>query len=459
MLTSLVMRPPLAHFPLWMISALAFAQPQGYEVWLTDQNNTAGYTDAAPRGTHGGRIYIYDGDDLEAPSGPIDRAEILDLAQMFAVGGPNNNTGANVVRPHMIVPSPTHDYFALSFVASGHVAIVNGRTRQPKALFRMSAGAGGARQAHAAFWTHDGRAVIVANQNGKLLERINYNPDNDTFTHDVEATLNLATCRTPSGRPCETQTPLNDSDPAYKGPHNRPDNAPICPVISFNNQVFTTLRGGGMFVVDPDTKPMSIVAEYGTEFMGRDGCGGVQVANNVYLIAGAGTTVTNTSEFIVYQARDTYPNAPGAAAPNDQRLRFFAGDASPGRDAHGLGTTANGSYLWVFDRTDVAEVYRIPTAEHQNSVDLRSSGVSRRPAPDLVALSPMGDRFYLALRGPKPQTGSPHVATGETPGLGILQLSNAGAYGRLTHVFRTRNTNPIDNSEESDPHGIGIRLK
>ena len=116
--------------------------------------------------------------------------------------------------------------------------------------------------------------------------------------------------------------------------------------------------------------------------------------------------------------------------------------------------------MWVFDRlTDVAEVYRVPTGRHMNSVNLRASGVSAKPTPDLVALSPLGNRFYMALRGPKPQTGSPHVATGETPGLGILTLSRGGAFGTLTHVFRTTLQNPIDRSEESDPHGVTVRLK
>ena len=444
--------------PLLVSAACCSLFGQGYEVWITDQNNTAGYSAEAPRGTHGGRIVIYDSQDLENPNGPVDRPEILDLAEIFAVGGPNNATGANVSRPHMIFQSPTHDYMALAFVASGHVGIVDGSTRRPKALIRMSVGAAGARQAHAAFWTLDGRALIVANQNGKLLERINYDPATDTFAHDPSATLNLATCRTPNGFACETATPVNAGDPGYLGPHNRPDNAPICPVTSSSGKVYVTLRGGGLFVVDPSTRPMSIVAEYGTESFGRDGCGGVQVGPHMYLLSGAGTLTTNPDEFLIYQATDSFPSAPAFAPPNSGLMRFFEGDRSSGRDAHGLGVTAGGHYLWVFDRTDISEVYRIPTAKHAGSVDLRGA-VSSNPTPDLVALSPMGDRFYASMRGPKPQTGSPHVATGSTPGLGIVRLSRGGATGTLTHVLPTRLTNPVDGSEESDPHGIGIRIK
>ena len=67
---------------------------------------------------------------------------------MYALG-PANTSGANVVRPHMAVPSPDHRYVAIAFVASGHVAIIDGATKASKALFRMSAGFGGAIQAHA----------------------------------------------------------------------------------------------------------------------------------------------------------------------------------------------------------------------------------------------------------------------------------------------------------------------
>ncbi|HEX6623742.1 MAG TPA: hypothetical protein VF064_08520, partial [Pyrinomonadaceae bacterium] len=143
------------------------AAAQGYEVWMTDQNNTAGFGAAAPRGTHGGRLLIYEGSDLDAPGGPANSALVIDFAALYAVGGPHNATGANVVRPHMAVPSPDHRFVAVAFVASGHVAILDGASKQSRALFRMSAGAGGARQAHAGFWLPDGSALVVANQNGK----------------------------------------------------------------------------------------------------------------------------------------------------------------------------------------------------------------------------------------------------------------------------------------------------
>jgi hypothetical protein len=472
-----------------LLCACAFpagaALAQGYEVWMVDQNNTAGFSAAAPRGTHGGRLLIYDSADLDNPSGPVSNPFVIDLAQIFVIGGPHNNTGANVVRPHMAVPSPDgRRFMALAFVASGHVAIFDGATKQPKALFRMSVGAGGARQAHAAFWTPDGGALIVANQNGKLLERIRYDGATDTFVHDTAATLNLATCTTPNGNPCQTNTPLNDTDPAYLGPHNRPDNAPICPVMSRRGHAFVTLRGGGLFVVDARATPMAIVAEYGNQMVGRDGCGGVQNGVDIFLNGGTGTLATNPTEFTLYQFKDLYPFAPSYLTPNYMGfcLGFLGGrfpqafyrNNSPDRDAHGMVKTSNSRYIWQFDRiANVAEVFRLPpsrrtdscppywergTPQHVRTVNLITPGVSDDPTPDLGAVSPTGHRIYIALRGPQPQTGA-HAAVGSTPGLGIVSVTQDGQNGSLTHVLRTSFLSPVNGSEESDPHAAFLRLK
>jgi hypothetical protein len=444
-----------------LVALPALAQSNGYEVWLTDQNNTAGFTAQAPRGTHGGRIVIWNSEDLENPTGPVlDKPEVIDLASFYAVGTANNATGANVSRPHMAYPSPDGRYMAVAFVASGHVAIIDAETRRSKALFRMSAGAGGARQAHAATWTADGRAVIVANQNGKLLERINYDAVRDEFTHDTAATIDLAKCRTPNGFPCETATPVNASDPAYFGPHNRPDNAPICPITTFQNRSVITLRGGGMFVVDPTTTPMSIVAEYGNQLYGRDGCGGVQVGNKVYMNGGAGTTTTNHSEFMLYTLEDNFPNGPSFLPANDARIRpiFRDGNAADHRDAHGMTATGNGYYIWAFDRlANLVEVYRSFDFKYIRAIHL-AGPLSDDPTPDIVALSPHGNRVYMALRGPQPQTGA-HASAGTTPGLGIMSVTHGGAFGEMTHVYQTRFRNPVNGSEESDPHGIAVRVR
>jgi hypothetical protein len=87
----------------------------------------------------------------------------------------------------------------------------------------------------------------LANQNGKLLDRITTDYATNTFVLDPP--LDLANGVTPNGVPRE-----------FAG---RPDNAPIIVVPDGTSTLaFVTLRGGGLFVVDPTTTPMEILAEY-----------------------------------------------------------------------------------------------------------------------------------------------------------------------------------------------------
>jgi hypothetical protein len=241
-----------------------------YEVWGIDQSNSAGKT-------FGGTVYIYDGKDLERGHRAADAVpETIDLGQAasalcFA------QTGANPVRPHMIAVNASQTHAIISFVASGHVLIMDARNRTPIECIRTSVGAGGARQVHFAIPSPDESYIAVANQNGKLFERIDTNYAANSFVLNGGATINLITCVTPNGVACQ--------DPAI-----RPDNAPICPIIeSTSRYVFVTLRGGGLFVVDAKSTPMRIVAEYDLNTVHPNGCLGIQVNDKMYVDSGGGT--------------------------------------------------------------------------------------------------------------------------------------------------------------------------
>jgi hypothetical protein len=440
-------------------TATAAAAEQEYEVWLTDQNNTAGFSAETPRGTHGGRLLIYNSRQLDRRGGPVNAPDTIDLAQLFAVGGPSNSTGNPVVRPHMLAPSHDHRFVALSFVASGHVAIFDARTRAPLALFHMSIGAGGGRQAHASFWTPDGRSLVVANQNGKRLERIDYDPTTSAFTLREAAMLDLATCTTPNGLPCQTATPVSDRDPGWAGPNNGPDNAPIMPVLSSDGKAYVTLRGGGLFVIDVKSTPMAIVGEYGTAAIGRDGLGGRQLGRRMVINSGTGTPETNPTEFRLYQLQNRFPAPPAFASPNVPGVTVFSYDKTPSTpsDAHGMALTRRGRYLWQFDRLEnQAVVFDARTSPPRRIGKVALTGASPDPTPDIVDASPRGNRLYVALRGPLPQTGA-HASVGATPGLGVVTLRRGGRTGVLDQVLRTSNVSPLA-AEESDPHGIAVVL-
>jgi hypothetical protein len=418
---------------LFLFAAPGPATAQSFEVWLVDQSNSPGLA-------HGGAIYIYQGQTLMGESASSAAAAKIDL------GGATSalcaaKTGANPVRPHMIFFNSTGTHAVLAFVASGHVVFFDARTRNPVDCLRMSPGAGGVRQAHAAFPTPDDRAVLVANQNGKLFERIDTNYAANVFVHNTAATLDLASCTTPNGVACQA-------------PGIRPDNAPICPfVASDNGPAFVTLRGGGLLVVDHTATPMAIVGEYDQNNIGPNGCGVVEAKGRVFLNAG-GATANNLDEFSVYRLPMTGYLA--ANPPNTPAAELLFQDIAPDRDAHGPLATKDQRYVWIFDRAgNVAEVFDAASGFWISTVALLSDE-SADPTPDLAVLSPSGNRIFVSLRGPNPLSGDPHASTGSTPGLGVVQVEQGGRHGKVKAIARI--TNPdAGGVERADAHGIALR--
>lgn len=420
---------------LLLLTALP-ASAQDFEVWLVDQSNSAGTT-------HGGTIHIFDGPAVSGSAAPdVPPVATIDLSgttTTMCLG----KTSAAPVRPHMVFFNSTDEYAVLSFVASGHVVIFHAASREPIECLRMSVGAGGARQAHAAVPSPDDRYIVVANQNGKLLERIDTDYDARVFTHNVAATINLATCTTPNGIACQ--------DAAL-----RPDNAPICPVIDATSSLsFVTLRGGGLFVVNPRTTPMTIVGEYDNQTVHGNGCGGAEAAGGMFIDSGGGTAA-NLSEFDVYRFALTgyaAANPPNTPAPHV----VFTDDLTPDRDAHGITATRAGRFIWVTDRhANRIEVFDTLTSE-RTTLDVTAASVPD-PSPDLMDISPAGNRMFVSLRGSIPLTGDPHVSTGTTPGLMVIKIEDGGRLGEVLGVARVSNIGS-DGVDRADPHGIRVRRR
>jgi hypothetical protein len=407
-----------------------------FEVWLVDQSNTNGLT-------YGGTIYVYDGRDL-TDRNPSDAVP----TDVINLGGETaqlcfNQTGANPVRPHMINFNSTETHAVLSFVASGHVVFFNARSREPVACFRTEIGAGGARQAHAAWITTEDHAVLVANQNGKKLERIRADFRQGIFTQEPLATLDLANCVTPNGLPCQDAM-------------LRPDNAPICPFTASNDgPAFVSLRGGGMFVVDWRQTPMRIVAEYDKQNVPPNGCGFIEARGKVWGNGGGGTAA-NLDGFAVYRVPMTgfSPINP----PNTPAAQMLFNDESHDRDAHGVAVTKNEHFVWMGDRdANVAEVFHAPSGYRLWTVNLVSP-FSADPTPDLIAASPDRKWFFMSTRGPNPLSGDPHSSTGSTPGLMIVRLKFGGLSGEVKGLVRISNID-AGGIERADAHGIRMRRK
>ena len=407
-----------------------------YEVWAVDQSNSRGRS-------HGGTLYIYDGKALERGGrGARSVPEVIDLggaasARCFEL------TGVNPVRPHMIAMNPSQTHAIISFVASGHVLIMDALTRAPIDCIRTSPGAGGARQVHFAIPSPDESYLAVANQNGKLFERIDTDYATNTFVLNTAAMINLATCITPNGVACQDALV-------------RPDNAPICPIIeSTSRYVFVTLRGGGLFVVDAKRTPMEIVAEYDVDTVHPNGCLGAQVGEKMYVDSGGGTAghLYGADVYAFPVTGFSTSNPPNVPAP-----RVILSDTSEDADAHGAALTGRQRYLWIADRgRNFLWVIDTSTDEVVNEIPL-AGAASDDPTPDLLATSPNGSHVFVSLRGPNPLTADPHVSTGSTPGVGVVKVTESGRNGVLEAVARVSNVD-ANGVERADIHALTIRLK
>jgi hypothetical protein len=423
---------------LALVSApLSVASKQGgYEIWAIDQSNS-------PGNTFGGTLYIWDGHDLEkiGPKRPA-IPEVVDLGDEAATLC-FTKTGANPVRPHMIAVNPSQTHAIVSFVASGHVLIIDAATRAPVDCIRTSVGEGGARQVHFAIPSPDERYLALSNQNGKLFERINTDYATNTYVLDFAAGIDLANCTTPNGLPCQ--------DPLL-----RPDNAPICPVIeSTSRYSFVTLRGGGLFIVDSAATPMQIVAEYDTTTVHGNGCLGAEVPGKMYIDSGGGTAANlHQADLYAFPVSGFSPANP----PNTPAPKHVFSDASEGADAHGATLTKHLRYLWVADRgRNFLWVVDTATDVIVSTIPL-ATAFAPDPTPDLLVTSPNGSHAFMSLRGPNPLSADPHVSTGSTPGVGVLKVLESGRNARFEAVAPVSNLD-TDGIERADVHAITLRRK
>lgn len=493
---------------LALFSKHTYARDSGYEVWLSDQGNTQQITATTPNGLYGGKVRIYDSADLEQ-NPPLNNPLVLDVVtDLF----PNalSTTGSDVNRIHGILPTPDYKYMTLNFVASGHLGIVDGETKQPVCLFR-STGTSTGRQNHMSTVSPDGTKILIANQSGRMLERVdiqknaagqvtgfNYNADASIdmvggtgrvsaqpIAVDVNQGDNI-TC-TVTGNVADGQSFSTPNGNPKQALGVRPTNTVICPIVSDNSKhAYVTLGGGGMFVVDITTTPMKIVAEYDLNVVSAAGCGG-QSADG-FMMLNTGTSGPNVSEFTVYRFTQNYPLAPNYNQPNQPLPVAIWADSDNGkiipnnnRDAHGMVVVKNlnsgqAKYLHQFDRVrNNVETFKMNPPwnnlylRHEGTYSLTTTGAcgttlgaefNNDPTPDLADLSlgNNGDKIYVALRGPHPLTIA-HAAAGSCPGLGIITLSPNKKSGELTNVLPSMIMSGDSTKNLSDPHGAIVRKK
>ncbi len=383
-----------------------------YEVWLTDQSDTAKES--------GGFLHVYDGAQLAANPSAAKPAQTIDFAGEIGKFC-EEATKKPVRRPHMLFFNAAQDHAIISFL-SGHVLFMDVATKKPDACLSMG------KNVHAAWPTPDQKMAIAANIAEKKFIRIwtdykahkfHFDPENDV--------MNLGAME--SGE--------------------RPDTAPICPITeSTSKYAFVTLRGGGLLVVDVTSTPMKVVATLDNNQIHPAGCGGIEAGGTMYINSGGGWPIAPLS-YDVYALDTTKLPGSVSAKPLSQRDNQFA-------DSHGM--AAVGRYVWSADRAgNNIEIIDTLSNLSVGSVDLVSSA-NADPAPDLMDVSPDGQYVFVGLRGPAPLTGNDKTvnnAKGTIPGVGVIHVDAGGKIGH--YKGQAAITNMKDGKETADTHGIAVR--
>ena len=275
----------------------------------------------------------------------------------------------------------------------------------------------------------------------------------------------------------------------------RVNNVIICPIPSDNGNAYVTMGGGGLLVAKTGETPMRIVGEYGNQAINGAGCGGGQAGDAMWLNAGVSASGAGATQstFSVYALDDTAFPLSGNAQNTPVPLTVFKDETNtntignldgvdapnmtgqlPGettrRDAHGVAVTVDEGYLHNVDRVqNVVEVFDTQTLARTTydltSADGQGNGEGpcgrysvtddpflplNDPAPDLLERTPDGKYLAIAFRGPNPVSVG-HSAQGSCPGVGIVELLDGGAGGRLATVLRTTNT--VDTTDAASPGG------
>ena len=388
------------------------APASAYEVWLTDQSDTAKES--------GGFLYIYDGAVLAANPAAAKPAATIDLSgeiNAFCEAA----TKKPVRRPHMLFFNKDQDHAIISFL-SGHALFMDAQTRKPVACLSMG------KNVHAVWPTPDQKMAIAANIAEKKFIRIWTDYAKHTFTFDSEKdVVNLA---------------------AWEG-GERPDTSPICPITeSSSRYAFVTLRGGGLLVFDVTSTPMKALAMLDNNQIHPAGCGGIQLSETLYINSGGGWPVAPLSYDVYALDLSALPKSVSAKLVS-QRDEKFA-------DSHGMGGV--GRYLWSVDRAgNNIEIIDTVSNLSVNSVELVTDANSD-PAPDLMDNAPDGQYVFVGLRGPNPLTGndkSVNNAKGTIPGVGVIHVDGGGKVGH--YKGQAAITNMKEGKETADVHGIAVR--
>ncbi len=379
------------------------------EVWVLDQG-----TDT---------VHVYDGDDDFAEVTSIDlRPDVL------AAAGFERPNGAATV-PHMIEFDSQDRYAFIAATAGGVTIVVDARSKQVVEVLRTGPGS------HMVAVTPDDTATWVAvignsanprvDDGTQRMVEITFDIDADEPQFAIGRSLAVA----------DLLEPLEaDNGWTY------PSYSPICHQYSADgDEAWITLgpgwNQGGLVVLDLATGTLVEEAAYDPAEV-KANCG-VSVTEDRVLVNWSGRVVAgddSLGEWYVIDA-DTYEL---------ERTR-----TANGFDTHGLRLSPDGSTYWQVNRaSDDALLIDAETLEPIREIE----DVAR--TPDILDFSPDGELVYITQRGPTPRSGAIHAATGDQPGLAIVDAVT-GETVRVLEQPEIRSDG--EGVLLNDVHGVGVR--
>ena len=127
-----------------------------------------------------------------------------------------------------------------------------------------------------------------------------------------------------------------------------------------------------------------------------------------------------------------------------------------GFDVHGLRLTPDGSAYWQVNR--VSNDVVVIDAE---SFEIVARYAEVAETPDILDFSPDGSLVYVSQRGPSPRSGAIHAASGDTPGVAVVDAAT-GQRLRVIEPDEVREEPSTDHPEGrilNDVHGLAVRAR
>jgi DNA-binding beta-propeller fold protein YncE len=311
--------------------------------------------------------------------------------------------------PHMIDFNSDHSYAVIASTSSGDVTIIRTEDRSVAAVLKTGPGT------HMASVLPDDSAIIVdvigaadVERDGQLVE---ITADFATGTFEIGRRLTIA------------------EDPLFQENAEKfNDVGAVCHDYSRDGRhAYVTLgpalANAGLVVLD--TAEFNLVKVFGPDEL-KVNCGTLLTPDGAHMLVNGGSGDTG-----VWYAIDT------------ATLEIVKQGDSGGHDAHGVWATPDGSEIWMVNRVSSNGIV-LDAATLELKAELTDVGKT----PDIIAMSPDSELAFISLRGPNPIT-APHVAVGETPGFAVIGIKDRA----LQRIIQ-----PAEDNDQSDFHGIGVRV-